>query len=656
MDLPIDHCRLLGVGPSATANAIFKALQLRLNHYPNQGFTHEALSQRGELLRISADLLTKSSSCRQLCEFTLSDVNYNCPTEKTSLYIPAAREVGGLILLWEAQAPREALHLAVCALHAPENLSIGGKQIADLTLLVALACRDVAKEEAEKHHYEQASTVLQDGLKLLQRVGRLTEQCQLLEQDLELLRPYQILDLLSRGSNDCSAHDKGLILLEALVHEYNLDATHDIKPFRSPASLNYQEFNLFFRQIRRFLTIQEHINLFQHYGEISACIGFPAVLALTAAGFFHRRPEQLTEALKLLYSQADDSRNVLSLIGCLQLLLGDVERAETSFFSSNEADLQCWLQKYPNDKLAAMCDYCHYWLSAGVLSEFPDIITGPVDLEAWFADYNVQAYVHHLDCDRNRLENSCLTNSASLPFAKGLILDAPCSESSTIKVKACNDATKEQGWLLSMPQFLPLRTEELPILIATALALCAFAFANLWPWASRSNNVTSKSYDPSSLALGDIRQNTIADSQVNTVIPLGLSSVEPLTVSSPSDTQLRQLLQRWLDSKAATLAGLRDERLAVVAGPRLLASVRSQRKRDAATKQSQRIEASINSLKIISRTPMRIEVRAVVDYSDQRLSHDGRVLSATAPTTLDVNYIINRNSNLWQIYTYISGP
>ena len=194
------------------------------------------------------------------------------------------------------------------------------------------------------------------------------------------------------------------------------------------------------------------------------------------------------------------------------------------------------------------------------------------------------------------------------------------------------------------------------MLIATALALCTFAFANLSPWASRSNNVTSKSYNPSSPALGDIRQSTIADSQANTIIPLELSSIEPLTVSSPSDAQLRQLLQRWLDSKAATLAGLRDDGLAIVAAPRLLASVRSQRKRDAATKQSQRIEASINSLKVISRTPMRIEVRAVVDYSDQRLSHDGRVLGTTSPTTLDVDYIINRNSNLWQIYTYISGP
>jgi hypothetical protein len=58
LDLPIDHFRLLGVSPSADAAAILHRLQTRCDSPPDQGFTHEALLKRNELLSRSADLLT----------------------------------------------------------------------------------------------------------------------------------------------------------------------------------------------------------------------------------------------------------------------------------------------------------------------------------------------------------------------------------------------------------------------------------------------------------------------------------------------------------------------------------------------------------------------------------------------------------------------
>ena len=58
MDLPIDHFRLLGVSPSAEADTVLRKLQNRCDNPPDQGFTHEVLIQRDELLRRSADLLT----------------------------------------------------------------------------------------------------------------------------------------------------------------------------------------------------------------------------------------------------------------------------------------------------------------------------------------------------------------------------------------------------------------------------------------------------------------------------------------------------------------------------------------------------------------------------------------------------------------------
>ena len=58
MDLPIDHFRLLGVSPSAAPEAILRRLETRCDSPPDQGFTHEVLLQRADLLRRSADLLT----------------------------------------------------------------------------------------------------------------------------------------------------------------------------------------------------------------------------------------------------------------------------------------------------------------------------------------------------------------------------------------------------------------------------------------------------------------------------------------------------------------------------------------------------------------------------------------------------------------------
>ena len=58
MELPLDHFRLIGVSPSATSEEILRAFQLRLDKTPDEGFTYEVLTQRSELLRLTADLLT----------------------------------------------------------------------------------------------------------------------------------------------------------------------------------------------------------------------------------------------------------------------------------------------------------------------------------------------------------------------------------------------------------------------------------------------------------------------------------------------------------------------------------------------------------------------------------------------------------------------
>ena len=71
MELPLDHFRLIGVSPSATSEEILRAFQLRLDKTPEDGFTFEVLTQRSELLRLTADLLTNPEDRKQYEDLVL---------------------------------------------------------------------------------------------------------------------------------------------------------------------------------------------------------------------------------------------------------------------------------------------------------------------------------------------------------------------------------------------------------------------------------------------------------------------------------------------------------------------------------------------------------------------------------------------------------
>ena len=174
VDLPIDHFRLLGVSPTAEAEMVLRTLQLRLDRAPDQGFTHDALNQRAELLRLSADLLSDPLRRREY-EATLLELGRDHPGETAGLELASNREVAGLILLWEAHAPHETFQMACQALQPPQAPALGSGRESDLSLLAALACRDAAGQDRDQRRYESAATLLQEGIQLLQRMGKLPD-------------------------------------------------------------------------------------------------------------------------------------------------------------------------------------------------------------------------------------------------------------------------------------------------------------------------------------------------------------------------------------------------------------------------------------------------------------------------------------------------
>ena len=162
--------------------------------------------------------------------------------------------------------------------------------------------------------------------------------------------------------------------------------------------LNQQEFEAFFQQIKPFLTVQEQLDLFlelQKRGSAEA--GFLAFLSLTAIGFSRKKPEKLFEARKTLKKLNLQGLDSMPLIGCLDLLLADIDQACGRFLSSSDEKLRDWLNNYPGEKLEAICLFCKNWLENEVLVGYRDIDIKEIDLDSWFEDNEIQEFIEKLE-------------------------------------------------------------------------------------------------------------------------------------------------------------------------------------------------------------------------------------------------------------------
>ena len=684
MELPIDHFRLLGVSPSANAEEVLRAFQLRLDRPPKQGFTYEVLAQRAELLRLSADLLSNSNQ-RQSYELALIEGS-------SGLDLSSNREVAGLLLLWESNSSLQAFKLAKKALQPPQAPALGSGRESDLTLIAALSCRDASIDEQACRRYASGAELLQEGIQLLQRMGKLVEERKTLESDLEKLLPYRILDLLSRDNQDEKSHQEGILLLEDFVNKRGgLEGKRNSGKI---AGLNQNDFELFFLQIRRFLTAKEQSKLYVNwYRRGSEDAGFLAAFSLIASGFSYRKPELLQEGRKYLRNINIDGFDPMPFVGCLDLLLGDVKQAESRFRSSSDEKLKDWLDNYPGETLAALCDYCRNWLSKDVLVGFNDIPIQEVNLDDWFANQEVQLYVEQLEAKgaigiakagfsflsslapEQEIENNPSKNldkeAADLPMPGGT-LDNILKENFLKSRLQSQEAFLNSGLVKNIilkyySVFEFIKKSDLKSFISKRpIYTSAFAFVSLFilgislgiltqrkPSGNNEiNNIQSseivKSQDTK---VEDNRSSKILDDKEK----LELNQTIPLTSASPTDQEIKLLIQSWLKGKADILKGLESEILSSVASPNLYNIEIERRDKYNTLGQNIIIDAKITSIDIVKKTSKRIEADVEMKYEDKKISSSGDIIEASVYPSLKVKYIIGKNKNNWQIVDYISG-
>ncbi len=681
MELPIDHFRLLGVSPTTDVQSLLRTLQQRLDRVPDQGFTLDTLEVRNTLLRQSADLLSDPER-RGLYESQLTALSQSGHPLQAALDLGSNQEVGGLLLLHEAGQHLDVFELVNRALQPPQAPALGSGREADLCLLAGLSCLAGAEDLRLQRRYESAALLLGQGQQLLQRMGQQPQQRVAITDALQALRPYRVLDLLSRDLAAVDARSEGLGLLEELVAERGgLEGQGDPR-------LSGEEFQAFFRQIRAYLTVQEQIDLFSRWssaaGQRGSTADFLTTTALTASGFAQRKPERIATARDRLL--ASGQADVQPLLACLHLLLGQVDEAEAAFTQGASPQLQSWARRAGEDPLAQLCAYCRDWLAKDVLPGYRDLEADP-DLEAYFADRDVQTYLDELEESPPppATPGFGLTGSA-FPAAQSLLGLGGFRAGFGTPERAQDAPGNPQGDHdddeLDEGERIPLHPLEWPRLIrigaaaATVMLVAAGGFALLRPRptpipveprkAATLESPTSPTPHTQAKAGADVDRsapartpppsptNTPAAPSAPAPAAVPPSTPPPLISEAPTPQQVQGLLEGWLAAKAAVLAG----KTPAVALDRLARDTQIQRlsaeqRDDQARNQTQRIEAKVVDFQVESSTPNRIAAVATINYTDQRLDAAGEAVGL--PTRLPAlrnRYVFARDGGTWRLVSF----
>ena len=677
MELPLDHFRLLGVSPVASAEQVLRMLEQRLERAPSDGFTNDAIESRALLLRSSADLLCDSKR-REHYERLLTDLNSHDDSSQPALEVASHHEVGALLLLMEAGQPAEAFEGAWRALQPPQAPALGSGRELDLTLLAGLAAQRAGADRRHDRRFEAAAQLLQQGIQLLQRMGQQPDLRQTLENDLKGLLPYRILDLISRDLNDRSNREHGLeLLLDLVERRGGLDGDED-KAFPQEA------FQSFFQQIRSFLTVQEQIDLFQLWSEAgSVTAEFLRAYALTASGFAQRKPERIQESLDRLALLQDVG--VEPEMACLHLLLGHTDAAESCFQRGSDEALKQWARDQGDDPLAGLCVYCCDWLERQVLPCYRDLEADP-DLEAYFADRDVQAFIERDDRRRSRDQsfNNASAGQAPEPITEFELLpslDAPASLEELLEEPDTSEQEPEREATSPWPQLAAQATALRADLASRLQELSGQLQERAGAWMSALSSRVQATSKPQRLAaagalvtvavLGGVglQQRNRPSTPVREALllpePTPVAALEtPIAKRAASElaaanaaAETRALLQQWLSAKAELLAGAGTlDALKPLAVADLVNNTQESRALDAAAGVNRRVSARINSLELSGSTPKRREARTEISYSEELLSSDGKVLQRDVPQTLKNTYIFHKQGDRWVLADFRPTP
>lgn len=468
MLIPLDYYRILGVPPEATDEQLLQAWQDRRLQLPRWEYSEAAIQSRLHLLEQAYQFLGNSlkrdryqqaffQDPNPSTEPNLGDLEQSQLTENLSqeepvlseewaetrspnslpeLDIPPEQWGGALLLLQELGEYEEIIKQAEVMIQSgstesqsielqsaesesgvsepaaatlPHQESLTSQPIADIYLTLALAYLELSREQWQNNQYEQAAQSELKGLAWLEQQNLLPGVQAEIRSELNKLRPYRILELLSSESGQASDRQQGLELLAAMLQQrQGIDGTGD-----DGSGLDADNFLRFIQQIRTYLTVEEQRTLFEaETHRPSAAASYLAAYALIAQGFSQKKPEQIFQAWQL-FNTLQSRQDICLEKSICALLLGQTEVAIASLQQHQDPKPLGLVQDYSEgdpDWLRGLCLYGEQWLQSEVFAKFWDLATQKPSLKEYFANESVQTYL-----EQNPLSLDIPTSPSLLP-------------------------------------------------------------------------------------------------------------------------------------------------------------------------------------------------------------------------------------------------
>ncbi|NJK55836.1 MAG: DUF4101 domain-containing protein [Pleurocapsa sp. SU_5_0] len=431
MRIPLDYYRILSVPVKANSAQLEQAYNDRLLQQPRREYSEEAVKARQQLIEYSYQVLSNSEQRASYdAQFLLnmqpatpeaikedgqstvdeqdlagkiSPQEENIVLANPTIEISASQIVGALLILHELGEYETVLRLGIDEFnrreleqpkHQANELSLDTTQ-EDLILVLTLAYMELGREQWHRREYESAALSSQLGIELLHQKSLFPHLQAELEQDLCKLRPYRVLELISRNPGKSAARTEGLRLLQSmLIQRQGIEGKGEDR-----SGLNFDQFLCFIQQLRTYLTSAEQQELFDNKSQSqSAIANYLAVYALLGQGFSLKRPELVSRAQRKL-DYLSEKQDVSWEQAIAALLLGHIEKAVNKLKNSPDPSQLQQVQQHAidsSDLLPGLCFYAQQWLVQDVLAQFVDLAPTELTLKEYFADPQVQAYVEQL--------------------------------------------------------------------------------------------------------------------------------------------------------------------------------------------------------------------------------------------------------------------
>lgn len=667
MRIPLDYYRILGLPIQASIEQLQQAYRDRLLQLPRREYSEKVIAVRKQLIDAAYKVLAHPQQRKgydsNYFVATYSDRTADTLTETPpSITEPLAPSIeinndqftGALLILQELGEYEQVLNLGQPYLDPESPYSSDP----DLILTVALACLELGREQWQQGQYENAAYSLENGYSFLTKAGLFAKISQEIAADLNKLRPYRILELLSLPQNRIIERKQGLQLLQDILQQRGgIDGTGD-----DGSGLALDDFLRFIQQLRSYLTVREQQELFEAESQRpSPVANYLAVYALMARGFAERMPILIRKA-KLHLMRLGKRQDVHLEQAVCSLLLGqttDASRAvELSLESESLALIRENSQGSP-DLLPGLCLYSQKWLQNEVFAQFRDLKSRPVSLKDYFADEQVQAYLEALpteieatnEWDAVKIDTHLQQNIAlktaesktknSLPEAITLATRTDSNANSIVHIKPRQRARKRDrrfaGGIFQNAKIVRLGLLALAGL--GGIIFLGFAISKTYRWVQGSSK-------PAPAVLKTEQPLP----KINA--PLAETFNPPPMDSLLTEATAQQVIQDWLSTKALAFGNTHEtEKLAqILVNPTLPLW----QKRVNSDKADNRYREYKHTLKIDGvKTEQANRDRAIVTATIEEVAQvyrNGKLSKLLSyDEKLQVNYDLVRQANQWRI-------